>query len=88
MMEARVDRFGRVVIPKELRTALDIRPGTVVELATTDGRLILRPRTDESHVADRDGVLVYTGTSEGDLAQAVQDFREGHIASAVERSWK
>jgi len=87
-MQARVDRFGRVVIPKQLRIALDLRPGTVVDVATAGDRLILTPRTNESYVADRDGVLVYTGTSEGDLAQAVQEFREGHIAKTVARSWK
>jgi len=42
-MRASIDRAGRVVVPKALRDALDLRPGTMLEVTQEDGRLVLEP---------------------------------------------
>jgi AbrB family looped-hinge helix DNA binding protein len=38
-MRTSIDAAGRIVVPKSLRDALDIRPGQQVELQVRDGRL-------------------------------------------------
>jgi AbrB family looped-hinge helix DNA binding protein len=43
-MQTSIDRAGRVVVPKALREALDLRPGMHLEISQDDGRLILEPR--------------------------------------------
>lgn len=37
----RVDCFGRIVIPKEVRRMLDIKEGDAIEMLTDDGGLIV-----------------------------------------------
>ena len=39
-MKARVTDRGQVTIPKRLRDALGLKPGTVLEFSEEDGRLI------------------------------------------------
>lgn len=38
-MKATIDAAGRIVVPKELRSALGLQPGQVLEVRATDGRL-------------------------------------------------
>ena len=46
-MTHRVGSKGQVVIPKELRERVGLYPGTEVEFALEDGRVILAPRRPE-----------------------------------------
>ena len=43
-MKTSIDGAGRVVVPKALRDALDLRPGTPLEIEQVDGRLVLEPQ--------------------------------------------
>jgi AbrB family looped-hinge helix DNA binding protein len=43
-MRTSIDGAGRVVVPKALRDALDLRPGTPLEIEQEDGRLVLAPQ--------------------------------------------
>lgn len=55
-----IDDLGRVVIPKELRRAVNIHEGDSFEVfATSDGTIILRPAT----VKEVDGVMVKIETT-------------------------
>lgn len=42
-----IDRAGRLVIPKDLRRVLGIRPGDEVVLHYEEGGIFLRPLTKE-----------------------------------------
>lgn len=39
----RVDDLGRICLPKELRKAMNLNPGTAVEVFTTPGGIVLKP---------------------------------------------
>lgn len=72
-METRLDRFGRVVLPKEIRDELALEPGDALEVrATTEGILLSKPRPAGDHDCLRtvDGVLVFDGTPSGDVSGA------------------
>jgi len=43
-MKTSIDNAGRMVVPKALRDALDLRPGTPLEIDQEDGRLVLEPK--------------------------------------------
>jgi AbrB family looped-hinge helix DNA binding protein len=38
-MRAVIDRAGRIVVPKPLRQALGLRPGQLLDIRASDGRL-------------------------------------------------
>jgi AbrB family looped-hinge helix DNA binding protein len=86
-MKTTVDRFGRVVLPKKVRDALGLVPGSSLEVDAEENAVRLRPVTEESMLAERSGVLVFEGTASGDVAGAVNAQREARIrlAGGMER---
>ncbi len=60
-MRVRVDRAGRVVIPKSLRVALGIGPQTELELGVDGASLRLEPVGPEARrVGEHDGIPILT----------------------------
>lgn len=55
-MRTTIDAGGRVVIPKEIRAALGLRPGQVVDVAVLDGRVSVDLTGVGMHLETRDGV--------------------------------
>ena len=81
MSETRVDEFGRIVIPKRIRTRFGLERGSVLEIAESKEGIVLRPEKAEPPVVETDGVLVFTGTPTGDLDQALERHRDERIRS-------
>ena len=79
MLEATVDKFGRIVIPKQVRDDLGLKPGTVLQIEETDQEVILTPLHAEPKLVNKDGVLVFSGVATGDIAEAVRTNRERRI---------
>lgn len=83
-VNATLDRFGRIVIPKRLRDHLGLEAGSVLEIQQRDGdRIVLRVRREEPDLSRVDGVLVYGGEATGDLERAVEAQREARSAEAA-----
>lgn len=81
-METTLDRFGRVVIPKEIRDILGLKPGELLKIEQSDNEVILKPLREESPIKVKDGVLVYTGMATGNLIDAVRAHREERLRKA------
>jgi AbrB family looped-hinge helix DNA binding protein len=79
-METKIDGFGRVVIPRKLRTSLGLTPGTQVRITEENSRIVLEPVQGEPMVREKEGVWVYGGEAAGDIAGAVQAAREARSA--------
>lgn len=60
-MKAVVDSVGRVVVPKPLRDALGLHPGSTVEISQYGSGLQLVPAGRTACLEEEDGVLVATG---------------------------
>jgi AbrB family looped-hinge helix DNA binding protein len=78
-METTLDRFGRVVIPKEIRDALGLKPGEQLKIEHTDDEVVLKPLREEPPIKVKNGVLVYAGTATGNLMEAVKAHREERL---------
>ena len=74
-----LDRFGRVVIPKKVRAELGLSPGDPLKVESRDDGVLISPFRDEPHLVDKDGVLVFSGASLGDLSEAVRKQREERL---------
>lgn len=57
-MEATVDEFGRIVVPKPLRDRLRLMPGTRVDVSEYGDGLHVAPVSPTARLEERDGRLV------------------------------
>ena len=63
-METTIDSAGRIVVPKPLRDALGLTPGSVVDISQYGAGLQITPGGRTARLVERDGVLVATGETE------------------------
>lgn len=57
-MRTTMDAGGRVVIPKEVRRQLGLRPGQPLDIAVVDGRVSIDVTGVGMHLEVRDGIPV------------------------------
>ena len=80
-MQATIDRFGRIVLPKKLRDDFNLEPGSQINIEESGQEIILKPIHGEPNLRLKDGVLVYSGVPVGDLDDALAKHREGRLKS-------
>ena len=78
-METTLDRFGRVVIPKQLREDLGLQPGSVLRIKQDDQKISIEPVHDEPTLVVKDGVLVYQGIATGDIERVIKAHRQERL---------
>ena len=78
-MEATIDKFGRIVIPKEIRDDFNLKPGSQIRIEEGEQVIILKPVAGEQNLHWKDGILVFTGVAMGDLAKALERHREDRL---------
>jgi AbrB family looped-hinge helix DNA binding protein len=61
----KLDKAGRVVIPKPLRNLLRIVPGDALEVDGDEDRITLRPVRSKARLVKKAGVWVYHGEEPG-----------------------
>jgi AbrB family looped-hinge helix DNA binding protein len=83
--QAKLDEFGRVVIPKSVRRNLGLEAGDVLELEESEGGILLRLPHGEPPVRRVGGVLVFGGEAAGDLREAGRRQREERAESVARR---
>ena len=60
-MEAVVDQAGRIVLPKGIRDALGLYPGTKVDISPYGAGVQVIPAGRTARLVEEDGVLVAAG---------------------------
>lgn len=60
-MKLQVDKFGRIALPKAVRTRLGFCTGTVLEVAESADGLLLRRVEQRPSLVQKDGIVVHTG---------------------------
>lgn len=64
-MKASLDRFGRVVVPKDIRDRQGPQPGRKLRLK--ESAIVLKPVEQGSSVMMKEGILVFSGTATGNI---------------------
>ena len=82
-MKTTLDRFGRVVIPKEIRDKMGLKPGAEIDIGENGNEIIVKPLDDETPLEIEDGVLVYAGVATGDLGEAIRRHRGGRLSKVA-----
>ena len=78
-MKTTVDRFGRVVVPKDIRDRLGLRPGAEVEIDEKENAVVLKLVEHGPALMVKEGILVYSGKATEDLKGAVRAHREERL---------
>jgi AbrB family looped-hinge helix DNA binding protein len=78
-METTLDKFGRIVIPKEIRDDFNLKPGSQIRIEESEQAIILKPVPGEPNLHWKDGVLVFSGTPMGDLDKALEKNRKDRL---------
>ena len=60
-MKAKIDSVGRILVPKPLREAVGLTPGSVVDVSRYGSGLQVSPAGRVARLIEEDGVLVATG---------------------------
>jgi AbrB family looped-hinge helix DNA binding protein len=58
-MKLRLDKAGRIVLPKSLRDQLHLEPGDVLEIESSGEEITIRPARGQAHLRKKYGVWVY-----------------------------
>jgi AbrB family looped-hinge helix DNA binding protein len=78
-METTIDRFGRIVIPKDVRDDMGLEAGAVLQIEKEGEKIVLQPVQGEPQVMEKKGVLVFTGTAVGDVGAALHEHRKRRL---------
>ena len=78
-METTLDRFGRIVIPKDVRDDMGLEPGAVLQIEKKGEKFVLQPVQDEPQVMEKKGLLVFTGSAVGDVGAALHEHRRSRL---------
>ncbi len=77
-----IDGAGRVVIPKSMRTRLQLGPGRRLRVIEESGRLVLEPTEEVHRPIEVHGLLVIRGKLLGPIPDH-RAMREGHLRRRV-----
>jgi AbrB family looped-hinge helix DNA binding protein len=80
-MNLKIDKAGRVVLPKPVRDRLGLHEGSDLEMVETAEGVELKPAQIRPSMVKKDGLWVHTGKVPPgfDVAKAVRDDREERI---------
>jgi AbrB family looped-hinge helix DNA binding protein len=78
-METTLDKFGRIVIPKEIRDDFNLKPGSQIRIEESDQAIVLKPVAGEPSLHLKEGVLVFSGGPMGDFEKELETHREDRL---------
>lgn len=84
-MEATIDKFGRIVIPKELRDLFGLKPGSTLKVDSSSEEITLKPVSEEPPLARKKGVLIITAEihENRDIVTLIEDGRNDRIEQII-----
>jgi AbrB family looped-hinge helix DNA binding protein len=83
-MNVKIDKAGRIILPKPVRDRLQLRPGANLELQESPEGILLRPVGQAASMVQKNGIWVHLGRAPRgfDWSRAVDDAREERIKDA------
>jgi len=84
-MTVKMDKAGRILLPKPLRDRLRLHPGSRLKVEESAEGILLRPVRKRTSLIQKQGLLVHRGKLAGDLdwSRMVEDQRDERIDEAL-----
>jgi AbrB family looped-hinge helix DNA binding protein len=85
-MTVTIDKAGRIIVPKEFRQRLGLRPNTELEIVDHPNGLLLRIVESQPSLVKVNGLLVHQGRLEegADLNSILESVREERIQQSIQ----
>ena len=78
--KTKIDKFGRIVIPKKLRDEFGITGNSEIEIETTGTNdMLVHPKTDKPFVKEKGGILVVCSEPTESFGSFIEKDRENRI---------
>jgi len=80
-MDVKIDKSGRIVVPKPLRDRLGLKPDMELEVQEQANGLFLRVPVSHPTMVNVDGLWVHQGTAQAnaDWARVLEDVRDERL---------
>ena len=84
-MKLRIDKSGRIVVPKSLRERLGLKPGTELEVFDQHSGVLLRRVKEQPALVKVDGLWVHRGVPQpgANWDRIINEVREERIGSVL-----
>jgi AbrB family looped-hinge helix DNA binding protein len=79
-MKTTIDRFGRLVLPKQIRDRIGLKPGSEIIIEELGSEIIIRHSEQKTPLQYEDGILIFAGTVVGDLTESIRKHREERLS--------
>ena len=78
--KVKIDRAGRIVLPKPVRDQMQLTPGTAMELEGDGERITLRPVRPQATLRKESGIWVFQGpASDESIPELVEAARKRRL---------
>jgi bifunctional DNA-binding transcriptional regulator/antitoxin component of YhaV-PrlF toxin-antitoxin module len=74
-----LDEFGKISLPLEIISELQLKPGMKLVIEEIDGKISLEPILEEPELINKNGILVVRPQITGDIRNVVQRDRQERI---------
>ncbi len=81
--EIPIDRAGRVVLPKQVRSHFNLIAGDRLGLEISPEGIFLRTRDRQAGLVEDHGLLIHEGEAAGDMARIVERGRSDRDAAVL-----
>jgi len=78
-IKTKIDKFGRIIIPKKIRNDFGLRINSEVLLEEGEDGIIVHPGISTPFVADKDGIIVVCSEPTEDFRDFLKKDREDRI---------
>jgi AbrB family looped-hinge helix DNA binding protein len=84
-MKLRMDKLGRIVVPKPLRKSLGLQADVELEAVEQPGGVLLRPVTQRPSMVQVDGLWVHQGAAEAgaNWERLLDEVREERVQNTL-----
>lgn len=78
-MQSSIDKFGRIVIPKQIREHLGWDINSIIEIEELDHQVSLKAIDEQPKFIVENGILVFSGKASGDMKETLILIREERL---------
>ncbi|MHB1253692.1 MAG: AbrB/MazE/SpoVT family DNA-binding domain-containing protein [Candidatus Humimicrobiaceae bacterium] len=81
--KVKIDKFGRIIIPKNIRDDFGIQPGNNLIIKESMEGFFITPVKEKEIISEEDGFLIINPSSDIDFENLIKDLRDERIKKVI-----